>query len=234
MSAGLSPVEKTRFMSERAIGGGAGSATITRVNPKTLQISTDLNGMPPTTTDIVQLRAGLCADPNESSVVANLQPVDADGTGAASGSVDYSPAYGLPEVGWSLVVMKYQQITNPHLSAPVMLACGDVVFHEYMVMRFDPEDLDVHVGDTVEWVNPTPWEIHTVTFVPKGDSHAGRSQPEGRPTLRRSRLRRRFRQLGNHRSRRFVEPDLHETGQVQVQLSDPRRHPYGRGDRRPA
>ena len=43
------------------------------------------------------------------------------------------------------------------------------------VMRFLPETIHVHVGDTVEWTNVSPSEPHTITFVG--------SQPEPPPTV---------------------------------------------------
>jgi plastocyanin len=43
------------------------------------------------------------------------------------------------------------------------------------VMRFLPEKIHVHVGDTVEWTNVSPSEPHTITFVG--------SQPEPPPTM---------------------------------------------------
>jgi len=43
------------------------------------------------------------------------------------------------------------------------------------VMRFLPERIHVHVGDTVEWTNVSPSEPHTITFVG--------SQPEPPPTV---------------------------------------------------
>jgi plastocyanin len=43
------------------------------------------------------------------------------------------------------------------------------------IMRFLPERIHVHVGDTVEWTNVSPSEPHTITFVG--------SQPEPPPTM---------------------------------------------------
>jgi plastocyanin len=54
-------------------------------------------------------------------------------------------------------------------SENVILMTGEVTAtaggHQYMAMlRFIPETLRIHTGDTVEWINADPTEPHTVTF----------------------------------------------------------------------
>lgn len=38
----------------------------------------------------------------------------------------------------------------------------------FVYERFLPNDLKIHVGDTVVWTQTGPNEVHTATFMPKG------------------------------------------------------------------
>ncbi|HEY7062307.1 MAG TPA: plastocyanin/azurin family copper-binding protein [Chloroflexota bacterium] len=84
---------------------------------------------------------------------------------------------GLGEREWAVVRERGEGLAQsaPTVTEPVP---GDAVNYyissgfggnEASVLRFLPEELTVHVGDTVTWVQSDPQEVHTVTF-PDADS----------------------------------------------------------------
>jgi plastocyanin len=72
----------------------------------------------------------------------------------------------IPGSGWFINVAAGPAPDNATTSA----ACGNVVFHAASVMRYFPQNIHIHVGDTVVWANDTS-EVHGVTFL------AGQSLP---------------------------------------------------------
>ena len=67
----------------------------------------------------------------------------------------------IPSSGWFINVAASPAADNGKTSA----ACGNVVYHSAAVMRYLPQDLHIHVGDTVEWTSDTGNEPHAVTFL---------------------------------------------------------------------
>jgi len=67
----------------------------------------------------------------------------------------------IPSSGWFINVAASPAADNGKTSA----ACGNVVYHSAAVMRYLPQNLHIHVGDTVEWTSDTGNEPHAVTFL---------------------------------------------------------------------
>lgn len=81
-----------------------------------------------------------------------------------------------------LEVATTQQADGSTLWEPT---CG-VNFGQAQVMRFLPDQLEIKVGDTVRWVNRSPGEGHTVTFLSgaeKPDDFLIEEQGNGPPKL---------------------------------------------------
>jgi plastocyanin len=66
----------------------------------------------------------------------------------------------IPSSGWFINVAAGPAPDNGATSD----ACGNIVFHAASVMRYFPDNLHVHAGDTVVWANDTS-EVHGVTFL---------------------------------------------------------------------
>lgn len=49
--------------------------------------------------------------------------------------------------------------------------------------RFSPEDINIRVGDTVEWASPTPRNFHDVVFGEEPDAFIIQPQPAGPPRV---------------------------------------------------
>lgn len=67
----------------------------------------------------------------------------------------------IPSSGWFINVAAGPAADNGTTSA----ACGNVVYHNAAVMRYLPQNLRIHVGETVVWANNTSNELHAVTFL---------------------------------------------------------------------
>ena len=89
-----------------------------------------------------------------------------DGTASGTTAVTAPPNYNgpgqlrIPSAGWFVNVAAGSVPDNGATSA----ACGNVTFRAATVMRYFPQHVRVHVGDTVVWTNDTS-EVHGVTFL---------------------------------------------------------------------
>jgi plastocyanin len=66
----------------------------------------------------------------------------------------------------------------------VVITTGELVAtgggRQYLsILRFLPDTIRVHVGETVDWANLDPTEPHTITFVPAGGTTPGAGAPVG-------------------------------------------------------
>jgi plastocyanin len=68
---------------------------------------------------------------------------------------------GIPSSGWFINVAAGATPDNGVTSA----ACGNIVFRNASVIRYLPQNVHIHVGDTVVWTNDTLNEPHGVTFL---------------------------------------------------------------------
>jgi plastocyanin len=107
----------------------------------------DILFVPPTFT-LDNLRAG--PDGEATSTTVLTAPPNFNGPGQLR----------IPSSGWFVNVAAGSTPDNAATSD----ACGDIVFHAATVMRYFPQALHVHVGDTVVWSNDTS-EVHGVTFL---------------------------------------------------------------------
>jgi plastocyanin len=69
--------------------------------------------------------------------------------------------FRIPSAGWFINVAAGSSADNDATSA----ACGNVVSHSAAVMRYFPQNLRIHAGDTVVWTDNTSNELHGVTFL---------------------------------------------------------------------
>jgi plastocyanin len=74
----------------------------------------------------------------------------------------------IPSSGWYINVAEGATPDNGETSS----ACANIVFNSAAVMRYFPQRVHLHVGDTVVWADDTSNENHAVTFL------AGRALPQ--------------------------------------------------------
>ncbi|MDA8335990.1 MAG: plastocyanin/azurin family copper-binding protein, partial [Peptococcaceae bacterium] len=173
---GISPPETATV--SLAPPGGSGTATGTATLNGTsggLNVSLSTTGLP-SGSYTASLGWGLWN--NGSVEAAAYAPPVSLGSLSGNGTLDtvVNGVYAVPETGAFLEVTGTSG--NPVLG-------GEAAYNNATVMRYLPPVLVVHQGDTVNWVQMAPQEVHTVTFLNgSAESAVGVSQtnPFGVPT----------------------------------------------------
>lgn len=192
VALGASPPEIARFGLGPAAGSAArGSALLegSGIGPSpnpSIAVTIKLSGLAPGSVHAVQILPGVCGAPAPTTGIFfspifvppafTLHNVTAgpDSTATSKTAITVSPVLSgpgqlaIPSSGWFINVAAGHAPDNGATSA----ACGNVVFHSAAVMRYFPQNIHIHVGDTVVWTNNTSNEPHAVTFL------AGRPLPQ--------------------------------------------------------
>ena len=183
---GASPPETARVELDPASGSAAGGSAYlegqgigTSPTPS-IAVTVKLSGLAPGSVHGAQILLGVCGAPAPvtglwfnmtfpyPTFTLNDITAGPDGT-ATSTTVITEPltVFGgpgqlaIPSSGWFLNVAAGPTPDNGQTSA----ACGNVVFSSAAVMRYIPQTVHIHVGDTVVWTNDTTNEPHAVTFL---------------------------------------------------------------------
>jgi len=186
VALGATPPEKARVV----LGPGAGSAahgtavlnepgTGTAPNPG-IAITVRLAGLAPGSVHAIQVLPGACGAPaattglqfsqefNPPAFTLNHLSAGPGGTATSTTVITQppNPAGGpallrIPSAGWFLNVAAGTAPDNDATSA----ACGNIVFHGASVMTDIPQNVHIHVGDTIVWADNTSNEPHGVTFL---------------------------------------------------------------------
>jgi len=192
VALGASPPETARLELSPAAGSAArgralldGSGIGTSPDPL-IAVTVKLSGLAPGSVHAVQILLGVCGAPAPTTGIElsrefvsptfTLNNVTAgpDGTATSTTVITQPPVLGgpgqlaIPSSGWFINVAAGPTADNGATSA----ACGNVVFHSAAAMRYLPQSLHIHVGDTVVWTNDTSNEPHAVTFL------AGQALPQ--------------------------------------------------------
>jgi plastocyanin len=185
VALGASPPETARLdLSPAADSAARGSALLegegigTSLTPS-IAVTVSVSGLVPGSVHAVQLLLGVCGAPAPATgiqlnrvfpfttLTLNNLNAGPDGTATSTTVITQPPVGGgpgqlaIPSSGWFINVAKGPTADNGATSA----ACGNVVYHSAAVMRYLPQNLHVHVGDTVVWTNDTSNEGHAVTFL---------------------------------------------------------------------
>ena len=185
VALGASPPETARFELSPAAGSAArgsalldGSGIGTSPTPS-IAVTVRLSGLAPGSVHAVQILPGVCGAPAPTTGVffsqifvppaytLNNLTAGPDGTATSTTVITEPPnangpaQLAIPSSGWFINVAAGPAADNGATSA----ACGNVVFHSAAVMRYLPQNLHIHVGDTVVWTNDTSNEPHAVTFL---------------------------------------------------------------------
>ena len=185
VALGASPPEIARLQLSPAAGSAArghallqGSGIGTSPTP-TITVTVRLSGLAPGSVHAVQILPGVCGAPAPTTGLYfsaifvppayTLDNVTAgpDGTATSTTVLTEPPnangpgQLAIPSSGWFINVAAGPAADNGATSA----ACGNVAFHSASVMRYLPQNLRIHVGDTVVWADDTSNEPHSVTFL---------------------------------------------------------------------
>ena len=186
VALGATPPERARAVLGPAAGLAAhGSAVLeepgagTSPNPS-IAVTVRLSGLAPGSVHAVQILPGACGAPapttgiffsqlfNPPAFTLNNVTAGPDGTATNTTVITAPPNFSggpallrIPSSGWFINVAAGSAADNGATSA----ACGNVVFHSASVMRYFPQNLHIHVGDTVVWTDNTSNEPHGVTFL---------------------------------------------------------------------
>jgi plastocyanin len=187
VALGVSPPEKARTVLGPAAGSQAhGSAVLdepgagTSPNPS-IAVTVKLSGLAPGSVHAVQILPGACGAPPAPGTgiewgflfvppafTLNNVTAGPDGTATSTTVITAPPNFNggpalfrIPSAGWFINVAAGPSADNDATSA----ACGNVVVHNAAVMRYFPQNLHIHVGDTVVWTDNTSNELHGVTFL---------------------------------------------------------------------
>lgn len=155
-----------------------GSGIGTSPNPS-IAVTVKLSGVAPGSVHAVQILPGLCGAPAPTTGIffstifippaytLDNVPAGPDGTATSTTVITEPPnangpaQLAIPSSGWFINVAAGPAPDNGATSD----ACGNVVFHSAAVMRYLPQNVRIHVGDTVVWTNDTSNEAHGVTFL---------------------------------------------------------------------
>jgi plastocyanin len=185
VALGASPPETARLQlapaADSAARGSAlldGSGIGTSPNPS-ITVTVRLSGLAPGSVHAVQILLGVCGTPAPTTGIIASQifvppaytltslTAGPGGTATSTTVITAPPSangpaqLAIPSSGWFINVAAGPAADNGATSA----ACGNVVYHSAAVMRYFPQDLRIHVGDTVVWANDTSNESHGVTFL---------------------------------------------------------------------
>jgi plastocyanin len=186
VAPGASPPEKARAVLSATAGSAAhGTAVLnepgagTSPNPG-IAITVRLAGLAPGSVHAVQVLPGVCGAPaattgiffsqffNPPAFTLNNVTAGPGGTATSTTVITQPPNFNggpfllrIPSSGWFINVAAGPAPDNDATSA----ACGNVVFHSAAVMRYFPQNIHIHVGDTVVWTNDTSNEAHAVVFL---------------------------------------------------------------------
>jgi plastocyanin len=185
VALGTNPPEKTRVVLDPAGSSAAegsalldGSGVGTSPNP-TIAVKIKLSGLRPGSVHAVQILLGACGAPAPTTglifsqifipptFTLNNVTAGPDGRVASTTVLTAPPNFNgpgqlrIPSSGWFINVAAGSTPDNGSTSD----ACGNIVFHNASVIRYLPQNIHVHVGDTVVWANDTINEVHGVTFL---------------------------------------------------------------------
>ena len=174
-TVGLQPAKGAEVEGSAVLEGlGIGPSTTPKI---TVKIS--LSGLSPGSVHAVQILLGVCGAAAATTGLVfsqvfvpptfTLNNITAGPDGSAAGTTVLTQPLNfngpgqlrIPSAGWFVNVAAGSTADDGATSA----ACGNVVFHNAAVMRYLPRNVEVRVGDTVEWKNDTINEIHGVTFL---------------------------------------------------------------------
>ena len=192
VALGASPPETARLELRPAAGSAArGSALLadSGIGPSphpSIAVTVKLSGLAPGSVHAAQILLGVCGAPAPATGIELSQvfvpptftldnlTAGPDGTATSTTVITQRPVFGgpgqlaIPSSGWFINIAASSTPDNGKTS----VACGNVVYHSAAVMRYFPQRLRIHVGDTVVWASDTSNEPHAVTFL------AGRPVPE--------------------------------------------------------
>jgi plastocyanin len=188
VALGASPPDKARTVLGPAAGSQAhGSAVLDEPGAGTsppnpsIAVTVRLSGLAPGSVHAVQILPGACGAPPAPGTglewgllfvppAFTLHNVTAGPGGTATSTTvitappnfNGGPAlFRIPSAGWFINVAAGPSADNAATSA----ACGNVSAPSAAVMRYFPQNLHIHVGDTVVWTDNTSNELHGVTFL---------------------------------------------------------------------
>ena len=145
-----------------------------------ITVTVRLSGLAPGSVHAVQILPGACgalapetgylisALFNPPAFTLNSVTAGPDGTATSTTVITAPPNLAggpallrIPSAGWFINVAAGSSADNDATSA----ACGNVVSPSAAVMRYFPQNIHIHVGDTVVWTDNTSNELHGVTFL---------------------------------------------------------------------
>lgn len=185
VALGASPPQNARVTLGPAAGSRAhgrafleGSGIGTSPDPS-IAVKIELTGLTPGSVHAVQILPGVCGAPAPTEGIIfsqifvppafTLNNVTAgpDGRATSTTVITGSPNSNgpgqlqIPSSGWFINVAAGPTPDNGATSG----SCGNVVFQNASVMRYLPQNVHIHVGDSVVWTDDTSNEPHGVTFL---------------------------------------------------------------------
>jgi plastocyanin len=185
VALGTNPPEAARLaLSPASDSGVRGRARLNEPgagsNPHpAITVRVRLSGLVPGSVHAMQILLGVCGAPAPTTgaifshvfipptFTLNSVTAGPDGTAASTTVLTEPPnnsAAGLlriPSTGWFVNVAAGPTPDNGATSD----ACGNIVYHNAAVMRYDLANLHMRVGDPVTWTDHSTNEVHGVTFL---------------------------------------------------------------------
>lgn len=159
------PTVMTRLEPTQVGSTAGGQATLTQEGPGVIAVTVTVWGLKPGSVLSDGIGIGTCSEPGPG--VDRLNPLKADARGLATATtlITGNPQLlAIPSAGWTVDVGPSGSAGN----GTAAVACGAVSAPAATGMRFYPGTVTIHVGDQVQWLEASSMEIHTVTFLAKG------------------------------------------------------------------
>lgn len=155
------PMNANAILSPKNDSSVTGNATLNFMGPGVLQVQVMVSGLAPNSVHPEHIHAGTCDAGGGVVFPLNDLTAGTDGTATSTTTINGPPWLAILSRGWFINVHQGPTMSG---GGATPISCGDVVKHDAAYMRFTPDTLKIHTGDTVVWTQLNPLEIHTVTF----------------------------------------------------------------------
>ncbi|VVB86004.1 Plastocyanin [uncultured archaeon] len=147
-----------------------GNAALSFIGVGEMQVQIMVTGLVPNNTYPADIRIGTSEAGGPILYTLGNLTADFNGTGTSTTVITGPPWFAVASRGWFINVHQGPAMEG---TGATPIASGDIVKHNAMFARFTPQNLTIHVNDSIVWKQLNFIEIHTVTF-----PEAGNNPPE--------------------------------------------------------
>ena len=155
------PINADVVLSQENNSGVNGSIALNFIGPGMMEVQVKLSGLAPNSVHPAHIHAGTCEAGGPILYPLNNLTADAEGNVNNTTIINGPPWLAIQNRGWFVNVHQGPTMSD---GGATPIACGDVKQNYAGYMRFAPDPLTIHAGDTIVWTQMNFMMIHTVTF----------------------------------------------------------------------